>query len=211
MGGGGTACLPATAYLPAPPACLPAWPTACSSHAAPPRQPSPLCPCPPPLRPAERERITAAGGRVTRLATDRFGNPAGPFRVFVPNCWSPGLALSRAFGDTREQGAAAGWLGGGTRHTRGGVAASGRCVAALLRQRVPAPALSRLRPSADVLPQPSLSSSARSGWHRRRDLQARSDRAAAAGAAGPRPRPHRPVPLQRLVSIVSGRGSCFAK
>ncbi|EFN53036.1 hypothetical protein CHLNCDRAFT_53990 [Chlorella variabilis] len=52
------------------------------------------------LRPLERERITAAGGRVTRLATDRLGNPAGPFRVFVPNCWSPGLALSRAFGDT---------------------------------------------------------------------------------------------------------------
>lgn len=58
---------------------------------------SPAC-----RRPGERQRITAAGGRVTRLATDRYGNPAGPFRVFVPNAWSPGLALSRAFGDTRE-------------------------------------------------------------------------------------------------------------
>lgn len=53
-----------------------------------------------PDKPGERQRITAAGGRVTRLATDRYGNPAGPFRVFVPNAWSPGLALSRAFGDT---------------------------------------------------------------------------------------------------------------
>lgn len=67
---------------------------------------TPLCAAVPltedhkPDKPAELERITASGGRVTRLATDRFGNPAGPFRVFVPNCWSPGLALSRAFGDT---------------------------------------------------------------------------------------------------------------
>ncbi|KAI7838644.1 hypothetical protein COHA_007571 [Chlorella ohadii] len=53
-----------------------------------------------PDKPGEKQRITAAGGRVTRLATDRYGNPAGPFRVFVPNAWSPGLALSRAFGDT---------------------------------------------------------------------------------------------------------------
>ena len=60
-----------------------------------------------PDRPGERARITAAGGRVTRLATDRFGNPAGPFRVFVPNAWSPGLALSRAFGDTRARAALA--------------------------------------------------------------------------------------------------------
>ncbi|KAL4422270.1 hypothetical protein ABPG75_008467 [Micractinium tetrahymenae] len=67
---------------------------------------TPLCAAVPltedhkPDKPTELERITACGGRVTRLATDRFGNPAGPFRVFVPNCWSPGLALSRAFGDT---------------------------------------------------------------------------------------------------------------
>lgn len=49
--------------------------------------------------PKEAERILAAGGRVDRLATDREGNPTGPYRVFLPDCWAPGLALSRAFGD----------------------------------------------------------------------------------------------------------------
>lgn len=49
--------------------------------------------------PKEAERILASGGRVDRLATDRQGNPVGPFRVFLPDAWTPGLALSRAFGD----------------------------------------------------------------------------------------------------------------
>lgn len=50
--------------------------------------------------PAESERIVAHGGRIDRLATDRYGNPIGPFRIFLPDAWVPGLALSRAFGDT---------------------------------------------------------------------------------------------------------------
>lgn len=50
--------------------------------------------------PSESERILAAGGRVDRLATDIHGNPVGPFRVFLRNAWTPGLALSRAFGDS---------------------------------------------------------------------------------------------------------------
>jgi serine/threonine protein phosphatase PrpC len=49
--------------------------------------------------PKEAQRILASGGRVDRLATDREGNPIGPFRVFLPHAWTPGLALSRAFGD----------------------------------------------------------------------------------------------------------------
>lgn len=54
--------------------------------------------------PSEVERILAAGGRIDRLATDRHGNPVGPFRVFLPDSWTPGLALSRAFGDTLARG-----------------------------------------------------------------------------------------------------------
>ena len=49
--------------------------------------------------PHEAERILASGGRVDRLAMDRHGNPTGPFRVFLPDAWTPGLALTRAFGD----------------------------------------------------------------------------------------------------------------
>jgi serine/threonine protein phosphatase PrpC len=49
--------------------------------------------------PKEAQRILASGGRVDRLATDSAGNPIGPFRVFLPDAWTPGLALSRAFGD----------------------------------------------------------------------------------------------------------------
>eukprot|EP00887_Chlorella_sp_A99_P002157 scaffold21.g2157.t1 len=52
-----------------------------------------------PGRPDERDRILAAGGRVDRTATDHKGNAVGPYRVFLPNQWAPGLALSRAFGD----------------------------------------------------------------------------------------------------------------
>lgn len=53
-----------------------------------------------PDSPAELARIAAAGGRVDRLATDAHGNPIGPYRVFLPGQWAPGLAVSRAFGDT---------------------------------------------------------------------------------------------------------------
>lgn len=49
--------------------------------------------------PMETQRILAAGGRVDRLACDAQGNPIGPFRIFLRNAWTPGLALSRAFGD----------------------------------------------------------------------------------------------------------------
>ncbi|KAL4855961.1 putative protein phosphatase 2C [Chlorella vulgaris] len=48
----------------------------------------------------EQQRIVAAGGRVTRVATDHRGQPMGPQRVFVADSWSPGLALSRSLGDT---------------------------------------------------------------------------------------------------------------
>lgn len=57
-----------------------------------------------PGRPDERSRIVGAGGRVDRSATDHNGNAIGPFRVFLPNSWIPGLALSRAFGDFMVSG-----------------------------------------------------------------------------------------------------------
>lgn len=53
-----------------------------------------------PHEPKEKQRITAMGGRVARMAKDANGNLTGPFRVFLPGMWAPGLALSRAFGDT---------------------------------------------------------------------------------------------------------------
>lgn len=106
-----------------------------------------------PDRPAELERITAAGGRVTRLATDRFGNPAGPFRVFVPHAWSPGLALSRAFGDTCAsfEGLVAGWglLPGVESHEQRWQLGLAGCVVALCWA---APAL--LRSAVLQLPRP---------------------------------------------------------
>ncbi|GAB4814202.1 hypothetical protein N2152v2_001248 [Parachlorella kessleri] len=48
----------------------------------------------------EMARIVAAGGRVSRTAKDRDGNPIGPFRVYLPTGRSPGLSVARAFGDT---------------------------------------------------------------------------------------------------------------
>ncbi|GAB4821493.1 hypothetical protein N2152v2_008539 [Parachlorella kessleri] len=53
-----------------------------------------------PESPSELARIAAAGGRVDRVATDAQGNPMGPYRIFVPDQWVPGLAVARAFGDT---------------------------------------------------------------------------------------------------------------
>lgn len=121
-----------------------------------------------PDRPGERARITAAGGRVTRIATDRDGQPAGPYRVFVPNAWSPGLALSRAFGDTR---ALPGWPPA-CRAPLGLLAwASPSAAPALPPRLIDAPALH---------PPPNPH---RSRLHRGSDQQAGSDGAAAALAA----------------------------
>lgn len=55
---------------------------------------------PDPLRcPSEAKRVTETGGRIDRLTTDRTGRPVGPFRVFLKDRWTPGLAVSRSFGD----------------------------------------------------------------------------------------------------------------
>lgn len=55
---------------------------------------------PDPLRcPSEANRVTRAGGRIDRLATDARGRPTGPFRLFLKDRWTPGLAVSRSFGD----------------------------------------------------------------------------------------------------------------
>ncbi len=47
----------------------------------------------------ESERIKARGGRVMPYM-DENGDPLGPYRVWLPNDNSPGLAMSRSFGDT---------------------------------------------------------------------------------------------------------------
>ena len=52
-----------------------------------------------PCLPQERARIEASGGRVARLADDD-GTPVGPSRVWLSGAWAPGLAMSRALGDT---------------------------------------------------------------------------------------------------------------
>lgn len=61
----------------------------------------------------EQQRIAAAGGRVTQVATDHRGQPMGPQRVFVADSWSPGLALSRSLGDTCEWAKGCGGGSGG--------------------------------------------------------------------------------------------------
>ena len=57
-----------------------------------------------PDHPTERKRIEQCGGviRPIELGKDRF---IGPNRIWAPgkNSWGPGLALSRAFGDTSAQ------------------------------------------------------------------------------------------------------------
>lgn len=48
--------------------------------------------------PEEKQRIQLAGGRVDRLI-DEDGEAIGPYRVWHPTRWTPGLAMSRSFGD----------------------------------------------------------------------------------------------------------------
>lgn len=49
--------------------------------------------------PQEAERVVNSGGRIDRLTFDTNGRPTGPFRLFLKDKWTPGLAVSRAFGD----------------------------------------------------------------------------------------------------------------
>lgn len=51
-----------------------------------------------PERQDERLRITLNNGRVAQV-TDALGQAVGPFRVWHKSLWTPGLAMSRAFGD----------------------------------------------------------------------------------------------------------------
>ena len=51
-----------------------------------------------PEAPAERARIEGAGGRVCPF--ELRGKQVGPPRVWAASDWSPGLAVSRSFGDT---------------------------------------------------------------------------------------------------------------
>ncbi|KFM24993.1 putative protein phosphatase 2C 6 [Auxenochlorella protothecoides] len=53
-----------------------------------------------PEDPREMARIVRSGGRVVQVYHDAHNNPVGPFRVCFPNTTSPGLAVSRALGDT---------------------------------------------------------------------------------------------------------------
>jgi serine/threonine protein phosphatase PrpC len=46
----------------------------------------------------ELKRIQTAGGEVRRIA-DELGNPLGPYRVWIKNETTPGLAMSRSIGD----------------------------------------------------------------------------------------------------------------
>ena len=56
---------------------------------------------PDPIRnPKEAQRVVNDGGRVDRLTFDQQGRPVGPYRVFLQDRWVPGLAVSRAFGDS---------------------------------------------------------------------------------------------------------------
>lgn len=51
-----------------------------------------------PTRRDEKKRVRAAGGRVTRWR--QTAGSAGPQRVWLPNEWLPGLAMTRSIGDT---------------------------------------------------------------------------------------------------------------
>lgn len=52
-----------------------------------------------PGNPEEQQRIIASNGRVERLI-DEDGEPMGPARVWLQHAWIPGLAMSRALGDS---------------------------------------------------------------------------------------------------------------
>eukprot|EP00891_Asterochloris_glomerata_P008777 jgi/Astpho2/8777/e_gw1.00128.94.1_t len=61
-----------------------------------------------PKDPREERRINACGGRVDRLvASDNV--VVGPYRVFLRDSWSPGLACSRALGDVMAAQAGVTW------------------------------------------------------------------------------------------------------
>lgn len=61
----------------------------------------------------EMARIVAAGGKVARSQAGKLG-PQGPYRVFLPQGLSPGLAVARAFGDMLlAKVGARGWVFGG--------------------------------------------------------------------------------------------------
>jgi serine/threonine protein phosphatase PrpC len=62
-------------------------------------QPVPLTTDHKPARDDEKARIESAGGRVCPME-DYFGNPIGSERVFLPDVFIPGLAMSRSFGDS---------------------------------------------------------------------------------------------------------------
>jgi serine/threonine protein phosphatase PrpC len=49
-----------------------------------------------PDAPAERRRILDAGGRICKM---RFQSEFGPNRVWLKDYWTPGLAMTRSFGD----------------------------------------------------------------------------------------------------------------
>lgn len=48
-----------------------------------------------PVRPDEKKRVKAAGGRIARWRRN-----IGPLRVWLPKDWLPGLAMTRSIGDT---------------------------------------------------------------------------------------------------------------
>ena len=56
-----------------------------------------------PENPKEKERIVSSGGRVEQLK-DMHGNYMGPFRMWMKELNTPGLAMSRSFGDTVAAG-----------------------------------------------------------------------------------------------------------
>lgn len=54
----------------------------------------------------EKQRILSSEGRIDRFIDEATGDQIGPYRVFQKYAWIPGLAMSRAFGNTiaREVG-----------------------------------------------------------------------------------------------------------
>lgn len=52
-----------------------------------------------PGEPREKARVEQCGGRVEQLV-DEEGERVGPERIWMPYAWIPGLAMSRALGDS---------------------------------------------------------------------------------------------------------------